>query len=306
MAGPAVSRTGLVLMALLIALTPAWPGGSTDRDQPERPPPWGDQWEPPHPPEGPQPRGPVDAASFAADCNDDGAVRVEEHLEVRGGAGALTADCHVEIADAVTLTLIDATLAGPHALEFQSGAMGRLNLADSYLTLLNRIAIFGSGGAALTVRGSELSSMAGGAIEIVLTGAGAGIEVSDSMIMSDGATVVEVSPRADGGRLEVRNTTLAAGGATARDLSLAASLDGMAGEAVVLQSHLLGAALIAIETGAQGRTEVRNNIIETLGEVRIAAGDGGQCDSTGNVPDVVCPPPLEDGATGVARAVSPG
>jgi len=308
MMGPVVLKTGVFLTALLIVLTPVWPDGEADRDEPRRPPPWGDRWEPPRPPEAPEPPNPdapLNAVAFAADCNDDGMVRVDDHLEVRGGSGTLTADCQVEIADAATLTLIDATLAGPYAFEVRCGASGRLNLANSYLTLVTRIGITGHDGVALTSLGSELSSMAEGAIEIVLTGPGARVELLDSMIMSDGATLIEVSPRADGGRIEVRNTTLAVGGVAARDLSLTASLEGMAGEAVVLQSQLLGAALIAIETGAQGRTEVRDNIIETLGEVRIAAGDGGQCESTGNDPDLVCPQPIEGGATGVARSVSP-
>jgi hypothetical protein len=290
--------------ALLVALAPAWPDRAAGREEPKRPPPWGDRWEPPRPPETPEPGAPVDAATFAADCNDDGMVRVDADLAVRGGSGTLSVDCHVEVADAATLTLIDVTLAGPYAIDLQCGAGGRLMLANSYLTLFTRIGVSGHGGAALAIRDSELSSMAGGAIEIVLTGTGAAIELLDSMIMSDGAMLIDVSPRSDGGRIGVRNATLAAGSVAASDLSLAASLDGLAGEAVVLESQLIGGALIAIETGAQGRTEVRDNIIETPGEVRIAAGDGGHCESTGNDPAQACPQLVEGGATAVATTVS--
>ncbi|HET6278028.1 MAG TPA: hypothetical protein VFG08_04515, partial [Candidatus Polarisedimenticolia bacterium] len=184
------------------------------------------------------------------------------------------------------------------------GAAGRLLVADSYLTLFTRIGIGGRDGAAVAIRHSELSSMAGGAIEIVLAGTGARIDLSDSMMMSDGATEIDASPRADGGRIEVRNTTLAAGNVAASALSLAASLGGLAGEAVVLESHLIGTASIAVETGAQGRTEVRDSVIDTAGEVRIAAGDGGQCEATGNDPELTCPPPVGRESTAVATGVS--
>lgn len=306
MSGRAMLMRRVLLGALLLALAPGGGGRAALRDGPERPPPWGDRWEPPRPPEPPELRAPVDAAAFAADCNDDGTVRVVNDLEVRGGSGTLFADCRVEVADAATLSLIDVSLAGSYAFEMQSGAAGRLLVTDSYLTLFTRIGIGGHDGAAVAIRRSELSSMAGGAIEILLTGPGARIELSDSMMMSDGATSIDVSPRADGGRIEVRNSTLAAGSMAASALILAASLGGVAGEAVVRESHLIGTASIAIETGTQGRTEVRDCSIETAGEVRIAAGDGGQCEATGNDPDLICPPPAEGESTAVTTGVSGG
>ena len=124
------------------------------------------------------------------------------------------------------------------------------------------------------------------------------------MVMSAGAILIDVSPRSDRGRIEVRNTTLAVGAGSGGDLSLTASLDGLFGEAVVVESELIGPLLIAIETGTQGHTEVRDNIIATPGEVRIAAGDGGDCEAAGNDPALACPQSAEDGETAVATAVS--
>ncbi len=231
-------------------------------------------------------------------------MRIAADLEVRGGSGTLTTDCHVEVGDGVSLALIDVTLAGPYAFDLRCGVASRLSLVNSYLTLATRVGYGGLGGARLSIRDSELSTVAGGAIEISFAGDEAGIEVLDSMMMSDGAIVIDVSPRSDRGRIEVRRTTLSVGAGSGSDLSLTASLGGLAGEAVVVGSELIGAALIAIETGAQGRTEVRDNIIETPGEVRIAAGDGGDCEAIGNDPDLACPRPAEGGKTAVAIAVS--
>ncbi len=297
-------KAGILVVGLLVALPPLMSVGSVVGEEPERPRPWGDRWEPPRPPEIPEPGAPVGAAEFAADCNDDGVVRIAADLEVRGGSGTLTSDCHVEVGDGVSLALLDVTLAGPYAFDLRCGVASRLSLANSYLTLATRIGYGGLGGARLSIRDSELSTMAGGAIEISFAGDESGIEVLDSMMMSDGAILIEVSPRADRGRLEVRRATLAVGAGSGSDLSLTASLDGLAGEAVVVESELIGASLIAIETGAQGRTEVRDNIIETPGQIRIAAGDGGDCEATGNDPEMACPPPAESGKTAVASAVS--
>ena len=77
----------------------------------------------------------VDAAGFAADCNDDGVVNVADNLRVLGGSGHVTVPlCTVFLADDAKLVFRDATIVADGDLVTFGGLDTILRVVGSTLT----------------------------------------------------------------------------------------------------------------------------------------------------------------------------
>ncbi len=211
----------------------------------------------------------VDAAAFAADCNDDSLVTVSGTLQVRGGSGMIATDCVVVIDDGSRLFFRDANLSCGVGCSLVVGASGEgstVKVVRSTINVTGPLLISAgccSGGENPESRGS--------------------VKVVDSALTGS-SVEVSASVATDGGRVVVRRSKLSATGPFG--LSISTFTDG---RTTVVGNTLNSAGDIDVRSGfgTPGNTKARNNEFNASGTVTITA-TGGSCVSTGNTPAVPC------------------
>ena len=247
----------------------------------------------------------LDAADFAADCNDDGEVNVSGTQRFVGGRGTISRSCSVNLTSNATFVLREVNLTGTSLIAgLRTVENTTIKVIDSVITLSDP-SPFAFGGVLELSTGGESDE----------PGANGRIAIRGSKITA-GAILVQTSFDWPDGTIIIKNSTLAT---TVGDITVRASdLNGDNGTVKITRTDLLAATNITVGTGlpafgsgAGGLTKVVSSFLQApsgsidilsgpgaLTKVRgtalsssavtLATGAGGVCRSTGNTPAVLC------------------
>jgi hypothetical protein len=219
----------------------------------------------------------LDAADFAADCNDGGIVEISDKVQYVGGTGTLEGDCVVYVDPAATLILKGVEITGAHTLGIGSGIDGGAKsgvvVKDSVIDLAGGLQI--SPGCCEGVGGSNDGKAA--------------IVVSNSKLIAD-AIELNASLGWQRGTIKVTSSELTATGrGHSREGIIVKSSSGAGsdGRIRVTDSSFSAETGILVEASALnggGRISVRNSTFDG-GTTTITAGPlGASCQSIGNTP----------------------
>ena len=228
---------------------------------------------------------PVDASTFAAQCNASGTLVLNADTHVKGGTGVLSRDCVVQLADDVRLKITAATLTAGSTIRLRIGGGNR---SEVRITGSSMIAV-----------GGELTISPG--VSFLILGMNfddATVHISNSILLS-GSSGVSVGASFNGNRgiAKVVNSTLRAASGNAVFVTASCSQSptgfctggfGTDGTVQVVDSTLdAGSGIVDIETHSLGKTTVVNSTL-VGGALTIHAGPGGSCKSKQNSPPVPC------------------
>lgn len=250
----------------------------------------------------------LDAADFAADCNDDGVVGVSGTQRYVGGSGTIAAYCRVDLTSGATIVLRDVQLTGT------SLVAGLNTVENTTIKVIDSV---------ITMSDPTLGAL-GGALELSTGGEGdepganGRIVIRGSKITA-GTIYVQTSFDWPDGTIVIRDSTLtttdspinirasATGGShgtvkivrsdllSAADIYVTTGLPGYVGPGggqdgltKVISSFLQApSGSIDIDSGQRGRTIVRDTALYGSA-VALSTGVGGACRSTGNTPVTPC------------------
>jgi hypothetical protein len=248
---------------------------------------------------------PLDAADFAADCNDDGEVDVSGTQRYIGGSGTISGPCLVNLTSDANFVLREVNLTGTSLVAgLRTVENTTIKVIDSVITLSDP-SPFGLGGVLELSTGGE-SDEPGANGRIVIRGSkinAGGIYVQTSFDWPDGTIIIKDSTLATSvgditvrasdlngtnGKVRISRTDLI----SATDITVGTGLpafgSGAGGLTKVISSFLQApSGSIDVLSGPSGVTKVRNTALSSPA-VTLTTGAGGVCRSTGNTPAVLC------------------
>lgn len=211
------------------------------------------------------------AADFAADCNDDGFVRIARAQRYIGGSGEVERDCIIVLQPGGRLVFREVKISG-------TGNIVAISSPDR-----------------TTIKVVDSTIKVAGALELT-----AGCCAGDQLVPeNDGTVIVRNSTLAGeslqliasfdwpNGRVVVRNSILEGSGPFGVQIR-ASDAVGTNGEVRVADSSIMAGGDLWIRTGTDGLTIARRNTLRVAGTTVITTGPGGTCRSSANAPPNPC------------------